>query len=148
MVTLRCYRFDPNDAARASLKTTVLYYADYVYTGEITIGNVAYRTVLVNDLCDGDFRGTVSPNGRSGVRLLADLNKDGKPEIIVGYVEAPGEVFFNDGTGKKFTRVRFGDTKGATYGLAAADLNGDGYPDIAAARSDAPSMVYFSRPPK
>jgi hypothetical protein len=78
--------------------------------------------------------------------LAADLNKDGKPEIIVGYVEAPGEIYFNDGTGRKFERVAFGDNKGATYGLAAGDLDGDGYPDIVAARSDAPSVVFFSRP--
>ena len=77
MVTLRCYRFDPNDPNRASLKTTMLYYADYVYAGEITIGGVAYRSVLVNDLSDGDFRGAQSANGQSGVRLMIDLNKDG-----------------------------------------------------------------------
>jgi len=78
----------------------------------------------------------------------ADLNRDGKPEIIVGYVNAPGAVYFNDGTGRKFRRVAFGDDKGAIYGLAVADLNGDGYPDIIAARSDAPSLLLFNRPGK
>jgi hypothetical protein len=78
--------------------------------------------------------------------LAADLNKDGKPEIIVGYVDAPGAIYFNDGTGKKYTRVQFGDNKGATYGIAVADLNGDGYPDIIAARSGAPTQLFFSKP--
>jgi FG-GAP-like repeat len=78
--------------------------------------------------------------------LAADLNKDGKPEIIVGYVNAPGAIYFNDGTGRKYNRVTFGDGKGAIYGLAAGDLDGDGYPDIVAARSDAPSIVFFNRP--
>jgi hypothetical protein len=77
--------------------------------------------------------------------IAADLNKDGKPEIIVGYVNAPGAIYFNDGTGRKYTRVPFGDRKGATYGIAAGDLNGDGYPDLVAARSDAPSLIFFSR---
>jgi len=31
---------------------------------------------------------------------IADLNKDGKVDIIVGHVEAPSTVFFNDGTGR------------------------------------------------
>jgi hypothetical protein len=78
--------------------------------------------------------------------LTADLNRDGKPEIIVGYVQAPGVIYFNDGTGRKYHRATFGDSKGAIYGLAAADLDGDGYPDIVAARSDAPSLALFSRP--
>ena len=77
--------------------------------------------------------------------LAADLNRDGKPEIIVGYVEAPGAVYFNDGSGRKYQRVTFGDNKGAIYGLAAADLDGDGFPDLVAARSDAPSLLLFSR---
>jgi len=78
--------------------------------------------------------------------LAADLNKDGKPDIIVGYVNAPGAIYFNDGSGTKFTRVPFGDNKGAIYGIAVADLNGDGWPDIVAAKSDAPSMIFFSKP--
>jgi hypothetical protein len=78
--------------------------------------------------------------------ISADLNKDGKPDIIVGFVNAPGEIYFNEGTGRSYRRVTFGDNKGATYGFAAGDLNGDGYPDIVAARSDAPSLVFFSRP--
>jgi hypothetical protein len=77
--------------------------------------------------------------------LAADLNRDGKPEIILGYVQAPGAVYFNDGTGHKYQRVTFGDSKGAIYGLAADDLDGDGYPDIVAARSGAPSLLLFYR---
>ena len=80
--------------------------------------------------------------------LAADLNRDGRPEIIVGYVEAPGVVYFNDGTGRKYQSVPFGDDKGAIYGLAAADLDGDGFPEIVAARSGAPSLLLFSKPTK
>jgi hypothetical protein len=80
--------------------------------------------------------------------IAADLNGDGRPEIMVGYVEAPGVVYFNDGTGKKYQPVAFGDGKGAIYGMAAADLDGDGWPDIVVARSDAPCFVMFNRPPK
>jgi hypothetical protein len=77
-----------------------------------------------------------------------DLNKDGKMDIVVGYVNAPGAIYFNDGTGRKYMRVPFGDNKGATYGIAIGDLNEDGFPDIVAARSDAPSLIFFSKPAK
>jgi hypothetical protein len=74
---------------------------------------------------------------------VADLNRDGRPDILVGYVEAPSAVFFGDGGTRGFTRVAFGDSRGAVYGFAVADLDGDGVLDIAAARSEAPSMLYF-----
>jgi VCBS repeat protein len=74
---------------------------------------------------------------------VADLNRDGRPDILVGYIEAPAAVFFGDGQPQRFTRVPFGDSRGAVYGFAVADLDGDGYLDIAAARSEAPNMVFF-----
>ena len=74
---------------------------------------------------------------------VADLDRDGHPDILVGYVEAPSAAFFGNARGRRFTRVPFGDGLGTVYGFAVADLDGDGYPDIAAARSEAPNMVYF-----
>jgi len=78
----------------------------------------------------------------------ADLNGDQRPEILVGYVKAPGVVYFNDGTGKNYQPVPFGDGKGAIYGMAAGDLDGDHWPDVVVARSEAPCFVMFNRPQK
>ena len=57
-------------------------------------------------------------------------------------------IYFNDGTGRAYRAMPFGDGKGSIYGMAAGDLDGDGWPDIVAARSGAPSFVLFSRPEK
>ncbi len=75
---------------------------------------------------------------------VADLNGDGKKDVVLGNEQTPGAVLINDGTGRKFTLVRFGDKQGAVYGLALGDVNGDGSPDIVAARSGAPCMLYLN----
>jgi hypothetical protein len=76
---------------------------------------------------------------------VADVNGDGKPDIVVGNVEAPTAVYFNDGSGRTFHATQIGDNKGTVYGFAIADVDRDGVMDIAAARSDAPNVLYFGR---
>jgi len=77
--------------------------------------------------------------------MIADLNRDGKPDIVLGRVGA-NAVFLNLGTGRAFREVTFGDPMAVTYQLAIADFNADGFPDIATATSGALSRVYFSSP--
>ncbi|MDA1081723.1 MAG: VCBS repeat-containing protein [Gemmatimonadetes bacterium] len=78
---------------------------------------------------------------------VTDLNRDGKPDIVVGRQEAPGSIFFNEGGEQpRFIETRWNDGKGAVYGIVIADLDGDGWPDIAAARSDAPNGIWFNGP--
>jgi hypothetical protein len=75
---------------------------------------------------------------------VGDLNRDGSPDIVFGFTEGPHLVFFNDGTGRAFAKVTFGDPAGAAYGFALGDVNRDGFPDIALARSGAPNVLYLS----
>ena len=71
-------------------------------------------------------------------------NKDGSPDIVLGYTEGPHSIFFNDGSGGRFTAINFGDKDGSAYGFAIGDINGDTFPDIALARSGARNVLYLS----
>jgi hypothetical protein len=75
-----------------------------------------------------------------------DLNNDRHPDIVLGYILGPQSVFFNDGSGQRFTHATFGDRDGygSAYGFAIGDINGDKFPDIALARSGAPNVLYLS----
>jgi len=75
---------------------------------------------------------------------VGDLNRDKVPDIVVGWVELPGSVYFNSGKGQAWQEVRWNDGKGVVYGMGFADFDGDGWPDIVAARSDAPNGIWFS----
>ena len=83
------------------------------------------------------------PKPKPFALAVADLNNDGKPDIIIGHVEAPSLILFNDGTGRNFKPSPFGDSRGAVYGFAVGDFNEDGILDIAAARNEGTNILYF-----
>lgn len=78
---------------------------------------------------------------------LADLNRDRQLDVVVGFVESPGAVYFNEGKGRTFQEVPWNDGKGVVYGMVFSDVDGDGWPDIIAARSDAPNAIWFGNKP-
>ncbi len=97
----------------------------------------------------GRAAGTYSPAEALGTReatpyaiAVADLDRNGRPDVIVGYVKSRPIVYFNDGSGT-FHSVPFGDNEGTAYGFAVGDFDEDGFLDIAMARSDARNMLYF-----
>ncbi len=96
----------------------------------------------------GDLEPLPGPPRPPYALAVADLNRDGRPDVVVGNVEMAGSVYFNTGQGRTFHEVPWNDGKGTVYGLAFADFDGDGWPDIVAARSDAPNAIWFSTRPK
>lgn len=73
---------------------------------------------------------------------VADMNNDGKVDIIVGHKKSESKVLFNEGR-SSFKAVSFGDSQGTVYGFAIGDFNEDGNPDMVVARSDASDVLYF-----
>jgi hypothetical protein len=76
---------------------------------------------------------------------VADLDRNDRPDVIIGYVNSRPAVYFNDRP-RSFHAVPFGDNEGTAYGFAVADFDEDGFWDIAMARSDARNMLYFGGP--
>jgi len=75
--------------------------ADFNSDGILDIVYIEERkraTILIHGRGKRQFSDPVQLPGPSRTPYalaVADLNKDGKPDIIVGYVEAPGSVYFN-----------------------------------------------------
>jgi hypothetical protein len=99
---------------------------------------------------DGSYS-AVEPLGESGgetrpyALAVADLDQNGRPDIILGFVESRPMVYFNDGP-HLFHAMPFGDAEGSAYGFTVADFDEDGLLDIAMARSGARNVVYFGSP--
>ncbi len=71
----------------------------------------------------------------------ADLDANGKNDIIIGYREAPTRIFFN--RADRLVQLVIGDSLGAAYGFGVGDFNHDGIPDIVSARSGASDLLFI-----
>jgi hypothetical protein len=85
--------------------------------------------------------------------LIADLNGDGAPDIVVGINGSPPVVYLNNGTSNPFQRVPGvfvapppGPTMGGIGAGSAvlADVNADGYPDLAIGGFNTTNTVYLN----
>jgi hypothetical protein len=71
----------------------------------------------------------------------ADLDANGRGDVIVGYREAPSRLFFN--RSDSLVQIVIGDSLGSAYGFGVGDVNHDGVLDVISARSGASDLLFF-----
>jgi hypothetical protein len=85
--------------------------------------------------------------------LIADLNGDGAPDVVVGIDGSPPVVYLNNGTSIPFQNVQGvfvappPGVNGPNLGWGAvtlADVNNDGHPDLVAAGFNSPNLIYLN----
>lgn len=106
-VHLGLIRFDKADLGRTAFADSLLCYCDYAYEGSIQLGDACYNMMISDDKLKGDFRFT--PGIISGIRLLIDVNGDGKFDYI-------GETY---DLGQPF------NIRGNTYQITVTDASGE-----------------------
>ena len=83
-----------------------------------------------------------------GAAVIADVDRDGRPDLSIAGFNAPNMIYLNDGTATPFNGVAgvaIG-TQDVSYVPALGDVNGDSFPDLAIASTNHdPSRLYLTQ---
>jgi hypothetical protein len=135
--------FAPGTTLTAGISSWKIAAADFNGDGhlDLVVGNLG--PFVCSDPCEGDVSfflgagdGTFAPEvrvttGGAPARVaVADVNGDGKPDLVTANSSEDLGVLFGNGDGTFAPPLRFG-MAGYPYALGVADLNGDGKPDLA-----------------
>jgi hypothetical protein len=140
--------FDANCIAFSHESATTITPADFNKDGFIDLA-VPHRDggqshIYLNDGRAG-FQTRVPfgpPNAAFRMAAAADLNGDGRIDLVAIDERQGTFIFFNEGNSVFSTGVPLGKSK--PYALAVADLNHDGKIDVVVGNIEAPSTVYFN----
>jgi hypothetical protein len=111
---------------------------DTIVNSDMTTSPVNVLTFL-SGKGDGTFTVTARqqvPTTAADVLTTADLNNDGKPDLIVGSADSTGAAFLNNGK-FQFTESANFALAGPGAGIAAGDFNFDGDADVVVANGAA-----------
>lgn len=99
----------------------------------VVVSNQAHATDIFLGNGDGTFQApTVIVNDAIAV-AVADVNKDGKPDLVEGFGDGSVSVFLNNGNGTFGSPTSFATAAGSGIsGFFLSDVNGDGNLDVAA----------------
>ncbi len=146
---------DPLGIGTATNRTTALVLADVDGDGwlDLVEGNDDQRSRVYLNRGGGllwtDVAGVDVGTNVCATRSLAvaDVNQNGKLDLIAGNYNQPARLFLNNGTTNPWQNVT-GTVVSAdafqTVSLAVADVNGDGYPDIVAGNQGQPNRLYLN----
>ncbi|HXA45631.1 MAG TPA: VCBS repeat-containing protein, partial [Candidatus Angelobacter sp.] len=115
---------------------------------DIITANAADGTLTILTNAGGTFHLAdtplaVSSTARPSTLAIADLNGDGKPDLIVGFLSSTGvEALTNAGGGIFVSNAVYPLGIGVTRSVVAADFNDDGKMDIASGHAN--STVIFT----
>jgi hypothetical protein len=139
----------PFGPADASIRSALPLHLDDDGIMDLVVIDEATGPAVFHGREDGSY-GDGEPLGSATARpyslATADVDGNGRTDVLIGFVEAPPVVWFNDGPQERVS-VSFGDALGTAYGFAVGDLDEDGLMDVAIARSGAPNVLYFGGRP-
>ncbi len=81
-------------------------------------------------------------NNHTASIAIADIDKDGRPDVVTANTNTYNFVYFNNGSSTSPTREPFGPSFDNSYGLAVGDLNHDGNPDIVVGNYNGINRLY------
>ena len=135
--------FTAANSVNSGISASPIVVADFNGDGKLDlavaaggVAGVSESVTILTGNGDGTFNSTSSGQNPASTAVtwiqVADFNRDGAPDVVLGDSNGSATVLLNDGSGlfnKSFSVVT-GLTTPYYLEVGVGDLNGDGYPDI------------------